>query len=147
MIATIFIGSSNKHKDRVDFNSANAVEQTNQTSSEIVTEENILYWGTTCPYCHDVTNWIKENDTTGQLKIALKEVYENQQNSAELTARAKGCGIDERAIGVPFMYTVEGSCLIGMPNITEYLSTQLDQVKTVENSSSFTEIDKTEKSK
>jgi len=88
-------------------------------------EENnldILYWGTTCPHCHDVIDWIKENNSDEKLKIIQKEVYNDRANAEDLTKKAKICGINENGIGVPFMFTKTQKCLVGTPNITNYLS-------------------------
>ena len=44
------------------------------SSPNTTIDVDILYWGTTCPYCHDVIDWIKENDTDKKLNLIQKEV-------------------------------------------------------------------------
>ncbi len=92
-----------------------------------------LYWGKTCPYCHDVIDWMDENLVEDQLDIVRKEVYENQENSAELSQRSQSCGMGERA-GVPFMYTDEGECIVGSTPIIDYLQQKLDELPNLEES-------------
>jgi len=101
--------------------------------SSVVVEDmdvDILYWGTTCPHCHDTINWIEQNKIEDKLKIVRKEVYNNQTNSIELSTKAKSCGLDEANVGVPFMYTNKGDCLIGTPDITDYLDKKVNQEAT-----------------
>jgi glutaredoxin len=88
---------------------------------------NVLYWGTTCPACKEVMSWIEENEVDQKLTIIQKEVYENRQNSLELTQKARECGMDTRSIAVPLMYTAEEECLVGYPDIIEYLEIELQE--------------------
>jgi len=96
----------------------------NKPSSQKI---NILYYGSTCPHCHETIEWMEKNQVEKKVSIVRKEVYANKQNSRELLMRAKSCGLDTSRIGVPFMYTIGGKCLIGTPNIKAYLTTELDQ--------------------
>lgn len=98
----------------------------NDDETPITAGTDYYYWGTTCPYCHDVIDWMDENQIDDQLDIVRKEVYENQQNSAELSQRAQSCGMGER-VGVPFMYTSGGECIVGSTPIIEYLEQKLEQ--------------------
>lgn len=113
-------------------------DKTNQKSSQTVVEDNgaaledvetisadIFYWGDGCPHCRTVREWIDENNAEEKIEIISKEVYNNKNNFLELTARAKSCGMDTQRIGVPFLYTVDGDCLIGSPNIIEYLAKKI----------------------
>ena len=98
--------------------------------SEVVAEQtdtDIFYWGDGCPHCQDVKDWMKENNIEEKIELVSKEVYNNQANSKELTARAKSCGLDTQRIGVPFLYTMDGDCLVGTPNIIEYLSEKITE--------------------
>ena len=88
-------------------------------------DEDIFYWGTTCPYCHDVMDWIDDNGVDEKLNIIQKEVYGNRVNANELSAKARECGLASNNIGVPFMYTSDRQCLIGYPDIVSYLENKV----------------------
>lgn len=90
---------------------------------------NIFYWGTTCPHCHDVIDWMEENRIEEQVAVTRKEVYNNQDNSLQLTQVAKSCGLPTDSIGVPFLYTIDKQCLIGSPDIIAHLSEQANELK------------------
>ena len=81
----------------------------------------IFFYGNTCPHCADVEAWMKENKIEGKISIIKKEVYDNQQNAQELTQVVESCGLPTDSIGVPFLYT-EDKCLIGTPDIIDYLT-------------------------
>lgn len=98
---------------------------TRQPSYPDQSNSDILYWGSTCPACHQVIDWIEKNQVDQKLSIIRKEVYQNRQNSNELSQKATKCGLDSNQIGIPLLYTLDGQCLIGVPNITDYLSTKL----------------------
>lgn len=82
----------------------------------------IFFYGNTCPHCEDVEDWMKENKIEEKIEIVKKEVYDNRANSLELSRVAESCGLPTDSIGVPFLYTPEGKCLIGTPDIVGYLS-------------------------
>jgi glutaredoxin len=84
----------------------------------------ILYYGDTCPHCKIVEEYIKTNKVAEKLFIINKEVYNNQANADELTARAKTCGLDANAIGVPFLWTGQ-DCLVGDQPIIKFLDSQI----------------------
>lgn len=88
-------------------------------------DKDIFYWGDGCPHCQDVKDWMAANNVAEKIEVDSKEIYNNRTNSAELTARAKSCGMDTQRIGVPFLYTVDGQCLVGSPPIIEYLTTKI----------------------
>lgn len=81
-----------------------------------------LYWGTTCPHCHDTIKWMEENKIDQKLTVIRKEIYDNRENSIELTQKARTCGIAQEDIKVPFMFTSDAKCLIGTPDIIAYLA-------------------------
>lgn len=87
--------------------------------------ETILYYGNTCPHCEDVEKWIVDNKAEEKVKITHKEVYENEENSTELTAVAENCGITD-GVGVPFLYG-EGECFMGIPDIVSYLENKIKE--------------------
>jgi len=68
---------------------------------------------------------MKENKLEEKVKVIKKEVYDNRTNAFELSQVAQRCGISTNSIGVPFLYTPEGKCLIGTPDIIDYFSEKL----------------------
>ena len=123
------ITDSNREPSNSDQETDNSDKETSEVLAENVKkiDADIFYWGSTCPYCHDVQEWMEENDVEEKIEILSKEVYNNEANSRELTARAESCGMDTQRIGVPFLYTLDGECLVGSPNIIEYLTDRIAQ--------------------
>lgn len=78
------------------------------------------YWGETCPHCETVQEFLDSWEGEEGINLDKKEVYNNQQNTLLLTKRAAECGLRENNIGVPFLYTPEGECIIGDQPIIDY---------------------------
>jgi predicted membrane-bound dolichyl-phosphate-mannose-protein mannosyltransferase len=79
------------------------------------------YYGDTCPNCHKIDDFIKENGIKESFPVTRKEVYKNQTNAQELTKIAvERCGIETKEIGVPFM-VAENKCMVGYLEIVEYI--------------------------
>lgn len=98
-----------------------------ETNSSVVTQSPIshapiFFFGNTCPHCAEVEAWMKENKIEEKIEIIKKEVYDNKDNFSELVETAKKCGLSTNSIGVPFLYTPEGRCLIGTSDVIAYLS-------------------------
>lgn len=103
------------------------VEEEAETSPSIVEKEDpkyTLFYGATCPHCHDVLEWMAENDIEDRIEIEKKEVYNNQSNNQQLTLAAQVCG-ETGGAGVPFLFTPEKECIIGSTPIIDYLSEEL----------------------
>jgi glutaredoxin-related protein len=121
LLSIVVLGSKSK-VNKQNVAGINAAKPADEVKPQEQTTVDILYWGTTCPHCHDTIEWMENNNVDDVLTIVRKEVYENLQNSIELSEKAKNCGLDERYVGVPLLYTSDGKCLIGTPDITSYLS-------------------------
>lgn len=115
LIAVVVLGS------RAKKNNINPVELPDNQNNGVNNRVPVFYYGNTCPHCSDVEEWMEENKIEEKIKIIKKEVYDNQANSLELVEVAKKCGLSTNGIGVPFLYTPEGKCLIGTPDIIAYL--------------------------
>lgn len=110
ILSFIFI-NSNKNK-----------KTTQQSYSQpLTTNIPIFYYGITCPHCQQVEKWMKDNKIEEKTKIIKKEVYNNRENSLELEKVAKTCGLSTSSIGVPFLFTPEGKCLMGTVDVINYL--------------------------
>lgn len=88
-------------------------------------DKDIFYWREGCSYCQDVKDWMKANAVEEKIEIVSKDIYNNRNDYDELTARVKSCGMDTQRIAVPFLYTVDGQCLVGAPPIIEYLTAKI----------------------
>ena len=80
-----------------------------------------FYWGTGCPHCKNVEDFLSSWDKKDKVKISKFEVQQNQANSVQMLKRAKSCGLDTtKGLGVPFLFTPEGKCLNGDAPIIDY---------------------------
>lgn len=86
-------------------------------------DEIIYYYGEECSHCKDVTKFLEDNKIAEKVNFSKKEVWNNSQNSAEMQARVKECGIDSSKVGVPFLYA-RGKCLIGTPDVTDFFKNE-----------------------
>lgn len=132
MLAAIVWGGRAKKTSQVK-NSQDTIET--KTPDEAKNNgDPIFYYGNTCPHCADVEEWMKENKLDEKVKVIKKEVYDNKANALELSQVAQKCGISANSIGVPFLHTPEGKCLIGNPDIIDYFS---EKLKTASESSTL----------
>ncbi len=88
--------------------------------------EIILFYGDTCPHCKIVEDYIKENQIDEKIIFSQKEVYHNTKNAAELTEKAKICGLPTSSIGVPFLWDGE-NCLVGDQDIISFFKQKTGQ--------------------
>jgi len=124
LLFVVITGSKNKKTQKLENNltdSSNVVV--------ISTDTDIFYWGETCPHCHDTIDWMEENIIDGKLKVIRKEISKNDNNAKELIQNAKICGINEKEVGIPFMFTKTQKCLVGTPDITSYLREELNKLE------------------
>ena len=100
-------------------NIESSIEDTVEQEAE---DLSVLFYGSTCPHCIVVEEWLAENAEIEEVAgLVMKEVYENKDNSTEMTQKAKECGVaTENGIGVPFLYD-NGTCLMGDQPIIDYL--------------------------
>lgn len=106
-------GSAKKQAEEKQTNNPTEITQPNY-------EQPVLFYGTTCPHCKDLDEWLKAEKIEEKIAIEHKEVYENKQNAAELVLAAKSCSLNSNSVGVPFLYA-EGQCLMGVEPIQDYL--------------------------
>ncbi len=83
----------------------------------------VFYYGEECPHCHDVLEYLAENDIASKVDFEEKETWHDEKNNDELLARAKVCGYAPNQIGVPFLYA-DGECYIGTPDVVGYFREQ-----------------------
>jgi len=104
-----------------------AKDQTASTSTNTVATHNlkksdfIYFWGSTCPHCKDLNDWIKKNKIDEKLAFKKLEVFYNKKNSNLMQEAAQVCNIPSDQIGVPFLYD-NGKCYIGTPNAEDHFT-------------------------
>ena len=85
----------------------------------------VLFYGTGCPHCALVNDFIQKNGIKEKVAFKEKEVYSNRSNAEELAVIAEKCGIPQDSIGVPFLW--DGSkCLIGDKDIIDFFEKKAD---------------------
>lgn len=119
LLSAIVIGSKGKKADTQATLPSTASSSATPASDK---QALIFFYGNTCPHCADVEEWMKENNIEEKVQLTKKEVYGNKANALELSKAAESCGMDTASIGVPFLFTPEGKCLVGTPDIVNYLS-------------------------
>lgn len=75
------------------------------------------FWGDGCPHCENVAKFMETWDKIDNIKLAKMEVWKNTNNTNIMTERAVKCGISKDELGVPFLYTPDGKCLVGDESI------------------------------
>ena len=86
----------------------------------------IFFYGDSCPHCKIVEQYMSDNQVDEVLTINKLEVYNNRDNAALMTERAKACGLDSKSLGVPLL--VDGNkCFMGDQEAIDYLKSKLNQ--------------------
>jgi glutaredoxin len=84
----------------------------------------VYYYGEGCPHCETVQTFLQENNIVFGENLAKKEIWKNVTNQGEMLDRAKSCGLDEKTVGVPFLFA-DGECFIGEPKVRGYFEKDL----------------------
>lgn len=92
-----------------------------------VDNKTILFVGDTCPHCKIVEQFLIDNKADQKLKYEIKEVFNNKENSQELSEYAKRCSITQE-LGVPFL-VAEGKCFMGQDEVMKYFEKKLNLPK------------------
>ena len=77
------------------------------------------FYGQECPHCQDVAKFLEENKIAEKVKFEKKEVWHDKNNQQAMLAAAKACRLDEKSLGVPFLFA-DGQCYIGGPDVEGY---------------------------
>ncbi|MFA6428480.1 MAG: hypothetical protein WCW02_02945 [Candidatus Buchananbacteria bacterium] len=93
-----------------------------QVEVKVVSEGPILYWGSGCPHCITVEEFINQNKIADKFKFERKEVFNNQANAQEMLTHAADCDTQGGGMGVPLLWDEKNSpkCLIGAEPIINY---------------------------
>lgn len=110
-------GKQNEVETRVPENA----EEISQVSSEDL----ILFYSSTCSHCAVVEKYISDNQILSKIDLVQKEVSGDKNNSSELVAKAKKCGIKANSIGVPLLWN-NGECLVGDKSIIAFFTQEIN---------------------
>lgn len=78
------------------------------------------FGGQGCPHCANVDEFLSTWENKDKLEIEEKEVYNNPANAQLMRQRANSCGLLSNQIGVPFLFTPEGECIVGDTPIIDF---------------------------
>jgi glutaredoxin len=78
----------------------------------------VLFYGTTCPHCKNVDEWITQNNIESKLTIQHRDAWKDEHNAALLHEVASSCGLKD--YGVPLLY-LDGQCYVGDVDVIEAL--------------------------
>ncbi len=70
------------------------------------------FWSRTCPHCTKVQQFFDGWEKGEEVEVDKKEVS-NPQNTNLLRRRGTYCNLPQTEIGVPFLFTPEGECIVG----------------------------------
>jgi len=124
----IYFAKSKTEKNSENTNTTAANENGNGTvagTREIISTSDadiMIFYGSTCPHCKKVNEFIIANDIDKVVPLQHLEVYSNKTNASLMTEKLNACKdlSDDDKGGVPFMYAKD-KCLVGDQPIIEYL--------------------------
>lgn len=101
-----------------------AAETSSKNTTGIEQTSIILYYGTGCPHCQKVEQYLKDNKVSDKISFQSKEVYSNEANSNEMNDKATNCGLKTENVGVPFLW--DGSnCIMGDQKVIEFFKKKI----------------------
>ena len=119
-----FKNKSNSNKTENTKAETNQADTSDNADKTIVQKDTdiILFYGSTCPHCKKVEQFISDNNITKYLKFQNLEVYDHQENAKIMTEKQNLCTNlkDEDKGGVPFLYSSE-KCVVGDSDVIAYL--------------------------
>lgn len=112
-------------QDQVEVSNANEVitSSITQVPTEAKEQIYVLFYGETCPHCHDVLDWLESSQVEEELTIIKKEVYSDTKNNEQMKLAVKSCNLTSS--GVPFLFTADKQCVVGSTPIIDYLSSEV----------------------
>jgi glutaredoxin len=84
-----------------------------------------LYFGSACPHCKIVEEYLAKNDPENKLSVVQKEVWNNQTNANEYIEKTKICEIFDGNLSVPVLWDAKNqNCYSGDQPIINFLKQQ-----------------------
>jgi glutaredoxin len=121
---SFFVFSQEKSRNEVALGESKvtaSVESLNEGKERV-----ILFYGTGCPHCSIVDEYLEENNAKEKIDFDHKEIYFNRASAKELEEKAKTCGIPTDSIGVPFLWDGE-KCFVGDKDIIEFFKQKISE--------------------
>jgi len=112
LVAAIFVGGS-VFRDRFQDTGSKPVSEQGPASGII------YYYRAECPHCQDTLKFLEDNKIAEKVSFGKKEVWHDQANAEEMSAKAKACGLSKDEVGVPFL-SADGKCYVGTPDVEGY---------------------------
>ena len=85
----------------------------------------ILFYGSTCPHCQIVEQYLDDHKIYDKMTIDKKEVYQDKDNANLMMEAVRRCSLSQNNVGVPFLW-VENKCLVGDEEVTNYFKTKFN---------------------
>jgi hypothetical protein len=82
-------------------------------TSKIDTSGIILFYGSGCPHCAEVEDYLKTNNVKDKVQFGEKEVFYNKCNTKLLEELAPKCGFSLETLGVPLLWNGASSTCFG----------------------------------
>lgn len=98
-------------------------------------QEYVLFYGNGCPHCAQVEKYITNNGVDKKMDIAMKEIYFNRTNLADLQVYLDKLNLDTHQIGVPFLVINnknECNYVNGWNAIINFFQAKLDMIVALE---------------
>lgn len=98
----------------------------NYYASSVFSDQSIdlvLFYGTGCPHCLVLDNYLQENKVEEKMLIIKKEVYYDKKNAQDLKEATQSCGLSSGLVGVPLLWS-ENNCYLGDQEIINFLETK-----------------------
>jgi glutaredoxin len=123
-------GNSNTNTTSEENQNGSVAGASTETREIVSTPEAdiIIFYGSTCPHCKKVNEYIIANNIDKIVKLQHLEVYNNQSNLDLMKQKLEQCknlSEDDKG-GVPFMYS-STKCLVGDQPIIDYLKELANQ--------------------
>ncbi|MDD5145786.1 MAG: hypothetical protein PHF44_03005 [Candidatus Pacebacteria bacterium] len=95
--------------------------------SKIDTSSMILFYGSGCPHCEVVDEYIKTNNVGEKIQFVKKEAFYNKCNAKLMLSLQEKCALSSDLIGsVPFLWNGENSaCFVGSQDIINFFKAKL----------------------
>lgn len=132
VFAGIYFGkkkTDNSNTNTTQQNSNGEVKGTTSDTREIISTPNadiMIFYGSTCPHCKKVNEYIIANNIDKIVPFQHLEVYNDKANLELMKQKldlCKNLSADDKG-GVPFMYSSE-TCLVGDQPIIDFLKTKV----------------------
>lgn len=84
-----------------------------RSSSPTLPSSYEYFWGTTCPQCAVVAEFLEIWEGKDKILMEKYEVNESKANRDKFVERGRFCNIPLNQLGVPLLVTPEGKCFLG----------------------------------